>query len=203
MNPFEKDAHVLVKPNSGHWRIYREGKYCTLQQALLLSLNIEPDWYLDMNGQEQYIFNMLKWAEYRARLKTAKSLGVAGALWIVEPSAPLEEGSFIDLLQFAKLVKANFQWDVPVEFLELNGLVKPPAPKKEADWVTLAVAEFEKLYKTLDGAGVTLNDIYGRVAKSLDEKMPKANLKKHNPKTIQLHEEIIKAKDRLEKGDAS
>lgn len=210
VNPFEKYRSSLVKPSTGHWARFKRGKYCTLSEAILLSIDIEPDWYLDLeaewNKEAFGAFRALKYADYADRLITAKSLGKANALWVMNPDESLGEQSTVDLVGFAKaLITAGY--DVPEEFIVLVGDIsltnqiksiseEVASSKKLQPWTVIALDVLQTKLDALGDKGVTSWDVlYGEIHSWLDRESKKdGSIKAVSADAIRQHPEIKELK---------
>jgi len=168
-NQFQAHQTELVKPSSGHWQIYKEGRYLDLKKAILLSLDIEPDWFEGIGEREKFIFNGLHAPEYSHRLKVATQY-VIRADWAIKPINELAESQAVDLALFAAWAISN-QWQVPEPFKALAEPVSAkPAPQSKADiWKAEAVKIANRLWSEQSNFIYTETQFCTHIARELNQ----------------------------------
>jgi len=171
-NPFQAHESELVKPNQGDWRIYKEGKFLELQEAIILSLDIEPNWFINKcAGKPMMVFNGLHRPEYNARLKTATNNVLGGADWAVKSINGAVEFQVVNLALFSAWAISN-QWQVPEPFKALAEPVSTkPAPQSKADiWKDEAVKIADRLWSENTGEPYKQHRLCKLITKELNDR---------------------------------
>ena len=109
----------IPKPN---WLSWKNKPAITLNQALLLCLNVCPKWYAARDDKEKFLSNLTIWAEYGLRLEDARAWSFK-ADWVMDYLAreDLQEEDKVDLKNFIRWVCEDVEWhSIPKEFIALR-----------------------------------------------------------------------------------
>ena len=112
----------IPKPN---WMSWKNKSSVTLNQALLLCMNVCPKWYEVRDDKEKFLSNLTVWGQYRLQLEDAQSWA-SRVDWVNEYLAEvdLQEDDYVDLKKFARWACQDVEWqDIPNDFKKLAGIV--------------------------------------------------------------------------------
>lgn len=168
------------------WASWKNKRTVTLNQALLLCMNVCPRWYEARDDKDKFLSNITIWSLYRLYLEDAHDWA-SGSGWVIEylAEADIQEDDFVDLKKFARWACQDVEWNgIPAEFKAIakvtgvaliEGTSNPAKHTKLADNLTVWKSKAKEVgEKYLDdygikGSGVdkTLGDICNYVAKEL------------------------------------
>ena len=135
------------------WSYWRQFKFISFEDAIYLSLNINPHmipWML----QEAADFNSNEISE-----RTEISYNWAESLdWYIGDAEEVLSRDRVDLVGFASWVCNQMKWDVPAEFIELVGQEEGAASKAEDSEKPLSPKELNNLLKLIGALHQTIMD---------------------------------------------
>jgi|GEM_PF-2167075 hypothetical protein len=135
------------------WASWKNKRTVTLNQALLLCMNVCPRWYEARDDKDKFLSNITIWSLYRLYLEDAHDWA-SGSGWVIEylAEADIQEDDFVDLKKFARWACQDVEWNgIPAEFkaiakvgdvAPIEGKQKPTKSNKEIlkpnDWNPIA-----------------------------------------------------------------
>ena len=100
------------------WMIWKNQRTVTLNQALLLCMNVCPSWYEARDDKEKFLSNIAIGNQYNLYFRDARNWA-SGSGWVIEYLAEddIQEDDFVDLKKFARWACQNVEWNgIPAEF---------------------------------------------------------------------------------------
>ena len=120
----EKLKDSIPTPN---WTSWKNKRTVTLNQALLLCMNVCPKWYEARDDQEQFLSNLTIWSQYRLYFEDAHDWA-SGSGWVINylDEIDIQGDNFVDLKKFARWACEDVSWNeqnkIPSEFRMLAKL---------------------------------------------------------------------------------
>lgn len=117
----EKLKNTIPTPN---WTSWKNKRTVTLNQALLLCMNVCPKWYEAREDKDKFLSNLTIWSQYRLYFEDAHDWA-SGSGWVIEylAEADIQEDDFVDLKKFARWACKDVSWneqnEIPNEFRAL------------------------------------------------------------------------------------
>lgn len=111
----EKLKNTIPTPN---WTSWKNKRTVTLNQALLLCMNVCPKWYEAREDKDKFLSNLTIWSQYRLYFEDAHDWA-SGSGWVIEylAEADIQEDDFVHLKKFARWACEDVEWnDIPAEF---------------------------------------------------------------------------------------
>ena len=100
------------------WMIWKNQRTVSLNQALLLCMNVCPSWYEARDDKEKFLSNIAIGNQYNLYFRDAHNWA-SGSGWVIEylAEADIQEDDFVDLKKFARWACQNVEWNgIPAEF---------------------------------------------------------------------------------------
>ena len=113
------------------WASWKNKRTVTLNQALLLCMNVCPRWYEARDDKDKFLSNITIWSLYRLYLEDAHDWA-SGSGWVIEylAEADIQEDDFVDLKKFARWACEDVSWneqnEIPNEFRALAKFSETP-----------------------------------------------------------------------------
>lgn len=114
----EKLKNTIPTPN---WTSWKNKRTVTLNQALLLCMNVCPKWYEAREDKDKFLSNLTIWSQYRLYFEDAHDWA-SGSGWVRDYLAEddIQEDDFVDLKKFARWACEDVSWneqnEIPNEF---------------------------------------------------------------------------------------
>ena len=176
----EKLKNTIPTPN---WTSWKNKRTVTLNQALLLCMNVCPKWYEARDDKDKFLSNITIWGQYRLYLEDAHDWA-SGSGWVIDYLAEddIQEDDSVDLKKFARWACQDVEWNgIPAEFkaiakvgdlAPIEAKQKPTKSSKEIlkpnDWNPLAEQYAIEFIK--DDPKRTLNIIADMICNKFIEK---------------------------------
>ena len=155
----EKLKNTIPTPN---WISWKNKRTVTLNQALLLCMNVCPKWYEAREDKDKFLSNLTIWSQYRLYFEDAHDWA-SGSGWVIEYLAEedIQEDDFVDLKKFARWACKDVEWNgIPTEFkaIATDGDMTPidGITKFKLSWGLKPLSEIQRmngyravLYQTL------------------------------------------------------
>jgi len=117
----KKLRNSIPMPN---WTSWKNKRTVTLNQVLLLCMNVCPKWYEARDEQEKFLSNLTIWSQYRLYFEDAHDWA-SGSGWVINylDEIDIQEDDFVDLKKFARWACQDVEWSgIPIEFKRIAKL---------------------------------------------------------------------------------
>ena len=118
----EKLKNTIPTPN---WTSWKNKRTVTLNQALLLCMNVCPKWYEAREDKDKFLSNLTIWSQYRLYFEDAHDWA-SGSGWVIEylAEADIQEDDFVDLKKFARWACQDVEWNgIPAGFKAIANVI--------------------------------------------------------------------------------